>query len=648
MTAGLVVDLFAGGGGASVGIEAALGRPVDLAINHSATALAVHAANHPRTVHLTADIYEVDPLQATGGRPVDLLWASPDCTHFSIAKGNVPRSQKIRTLAWTVVKWARAVAPLVICLENVQEFRGWGPLSKDGRPDKARMGETFARWKRALERLGYVVDHRILDASLYGAPTRRRRLFLVARRDGLPITWPKATHGPGLLPIRTAAECIDWSLPCPSIFERRKPLAEKTLWRIAQGIRRFVLENPRPFIVRYQGQRREGELGRVEDLEDALPTQTTENRFGLVVPSVVKFRHDSTGSAVDEPMPTVTAGGKERPARPATGNPLGLIAPSLIKVNHGKAEARGEDIAAPLSTVTATQRGHALVAPTLMQTGYGEREGQAARNLDLFEPLGTVVAGGQKHALVSAFLAKHFGGVVGQELTEPASTITATDHHALVTAAMVTIDHGSSHQGTTSTEAPLPTTTTENRHAVMTAALVEPGQRHGRGDASAEAPLSTVMAKDRHALAAVALAKFRGTHESQPASLPVTEPLPTTSAGGIHVAEVRAFLTTYYGQDTTGGQTLFDPARTITAKHRLGLVTVEGTEYQIVDIGMRMLEPHELLRAQFGRFAETYDLTAAKTKSAKVRLIGNSVCPEVAEALVRAQFPEEMAMEGAA
>ena len=427
-TAGLVVDLFAGGGGASVGIEAALGRPVDLAVDHSATALAVHAANHPRTVHLTADIYEVDPLQATGGRPVDLLWASPDCTHFSIAKGNVPRSQKIRTLAWTVVKWARAVAPRVICLENVQEFRGWGPLSKDGRPDKARMGETFTKWKRALEKLGYVVDHRILDASLYGAPTRRRRLFLVARRDGLPITWPKATHGQGLLQIRTAAECIDWSLPCPSIFERSRPLAEKTLWRIAQGIRRFVLENPRPF---------------------------------------------------------------------------------------------------------------------------------------------------------------------------------------------------------------------------LTAALVEPGQRHGRGDASVESPLSTVMAKDRHALAAVALAKFRGTHESQPASLPVTEPLPTTSAGGIH-AEVRAFLTAYYGEDATSGQSLFDPARTITAKHRLGLVTVEGTEYQIVDIGMRMLEPHELLRAQFGRFAESYDLSQAKTKSAKVRLIGNSVCPEVAEALVRANVPSALEMEGAA
>lgn len=564
---GMVVDLFAGGGGASVGIEAALGRPVDLAVNHSATALAVHAANHPRTVHLTADIYEVDPVKATGGRPVDLLWASPDCTHFSIAKGNVPRSQKIRTLAWTVVKWARAVGPRVICLENVQEFRGWGPLAKDGRPDKARMGETFARWKRALERLGYVVDHRILDASLYGAPTRRRRLFLVARRDGLPITWPKATHGPGLLPIRTAAECIDWSLPCPSIFERRKPLAEKTLWRIAQGIRRFVLENPRPFIV---------------------------------------------------------------------------------KVNHGGSGARVEPINRPVSTVTATQRGHAVVAPTLMQTGYGEREGQAARNLDLFEPLGTVVAGGQKHALVGAFLAKHFGGVVGQELTEPASTITATDHHSLVTASMVTIDHGSSQRGTTSPDAPLPTTTTENRHALVTAALVEPGQRHGRGDASAESPLSTVMAKDRHALAAVALAKFRGTHESQPASLPVTEPLPTTSAGGIHVAEVRAFLTAYYGEDATSGQSLFDPARTITAKHRLGLVTVEGTEYQIVDIGMRMLEPHELLRAQFGRFAESYDLTAARTKSAKVRLIGNSVCPEVAEALVRVNVPAAIDLEGVA
>lgn len=438
----MVVDLFAGGGGASVGIEAALGRPVDLAINHSATALAVHAANHPQTRHLTADIWEVRPEDAVGGRPVSVLWASPDCTHFSVAKGDVPRDHGIRSLAWVVVEWAKAVRPEVILLENVREFQGWGPLGDDGRPCRARMGETFREWRAALTALGYQVDHRILDASAYGAPTRRKRLFLVARRDGRPIRWPVPTHGPGRKPYHTAAECIDWTLPCPSIFERTRPLAEKTLWRIAQGIRRYVIEAAEPFV---------------------------------------------------------------------------------LKVNHGKNEFRGQSIREPLSTVTATQRGHALV---------------------------------------SAFIAKHFGGVVGTDLRDPVSTVTARDHHSL---------------------------------------------------------------------AAATLLKLRGQcHGASPA-----EPMPTVTAAGTHVAEVRAFLTAYYGCDRSG-QPLTDPMRTLTTRDRLGLVTVHGVDYQIVDIGMRMLEPHELLAAQFGRFAADYDLSAAQTKTAKVRLIGNSVCPEVAEALVRA------------
>jgi DNA (cytosine-5)-methyltransferase 1 len=504
-TQGLLVDLFAGGGGASTGIEAATGRRVDVAINHSATALAVHAANHPETRHLVTDVWEVDPLDVARGREVELLWASPDCTHFSLAKGDVPKSAGIRSLADVVVVWARKVRPAMIALENVQEFLGWGPLGPDNKPIKARAGEDFRRWRGELEALGYVVEHRLLDASLYGAPTRRKRLFIVARRDGQPIAWPEPTHGPGRLPLRTAASCIDWSLPCPSIFTRKRPLAEKTHWRIAQGIRRFVLENPAPFI---------------------------------------------------------------------------------IKVNHGGRDPRGESIYEPMTTVTAERRGHAIVAPTLQQSGFGEREGQAARLFNLNDPLTTVVAGGQKHALVSAFLLKHFGDpmrtsgggvVIGSELADPIGTITARDHHSC---------------------------------------------------------------------AAVALAKFRGTDPSQPGSASVEEPLPTISAGGIHVAEVRAFLTAYYGSDGPGGQLLTEPMRTLTAKHRLGLVTVSGVDYQIVDIGMRMLEPHELLRAQFGRFASAYDLSAATTKAAKVRLIGNSVCPEVAEALVRANLPR-MASEAA-
>ncbi|MFL5344374.1 MAG: DNA cytosine methyltransferase [Hyalangium sp.] len=477
---GLVVDLFAGGGGASTGIEAALGRPVDIAINHNPTALAVHAENHPSTRHLTADIWEVRPQEATGGRPVDVLWASPDCTHFSIAKGGTPREKNIRSLAWVVVEWAQAVRPRCIFLENVAEFRTWGPLGPDGQPDKARMGETFAQWRARLEFLGYQVEYRVLDASHYGARTRRKRLFLVGRCDGEPIRWPEPTHGPGKLPLRTA-ECIDWDLPCPSIFERKKPLAEKTLWRIAQGIRRFVLENPEPFIIGCGG------------------------RAGQTPPT-----------PLSAPVGTITA-----------KNDRSLVVPHILKVNHGGRTDRAEPAQDPLSTVTAQRRGHALVA---------------------------------------AFLSKHYGGHMtpGASLASPMDTITATDHHALSAATLVKLN----------------------------------GECHGAA---------------------------------------LDEPMPTVKASGNHIAAVHAFLMQYYG---SGGQWagVNEPMRTITAKHRVGLVAVHGVDYQIVDIGMRMLEPHELLRAQFGRFASNYDMSAATSKAAQVRLIGNSVCPEAAEAVVRANL----------
>lgn len=534
---GLVVDLFAGGGGASTGIEAALGRPVDIAINHSPIALAVHEANHPGTRHLTADIWEVKPREATGGRHVALLWASPDCTHFSIAKGGKPRKQNIRSLAWAVVRWANDVRPDVIALENVAEFKGWGPLTAEGKPDKSRMGQTFLRWKRALEKLGYVVDFRILDASHFGAPTRRRRLFLVARCDGQRIVWPRPTHGPGLIPFHTAAECIDWSLPCPSIFERKRPLAEKTLWRIAQGIKRFVLENSNPFIVKMKGQAHSSSFG--------------------------------------DPVPTITA----------QGPGLAIATPYMVEYHSERKgeQARLADVGSPIPVQTTENR-FGLIAPTLVQTGYGERQGQAARALDIEKPLGTIISGGTggngKHAAVAAFLSRAYGET--------------------------------------------------------------PGKWKDAGSADIEVPLPTVTTQDHNNLAAVTLATFRGTAGQKPAAA-VDEPLHTVSAGGLHVAEVRAFLLKYYG--TEQAPVLDGPLGTVTTRDRFGLVTVEGVDYQIVDIGMRMLEPHELLAAQFGRFAAAYDLSRAKTKAAKVRLIGNSVCPEVAEALIRANLPaaEEVA-----
>ncbi len=488
----LVVDLFAGGGGASIGIEAALGSHVDLAINHNPIAIAVHKRNHPRTRHLTTSIWDVDPIEACAGHPVLYLHASPDCTHFSRAKGSKPRKQEIRSLADVVIVWAEKKRPLVISLENVAEFQEWGPLGEDDKPIKERKGEDFNAWVGKLRALGYAVEWKVLDASLYGAPTKRKRLFVVARRDGLPIVWPTPTHGPGLLPFHTAAECIDWSIPCPSIFERKRPLAPKTMARIAGGIRKFVLENPRPFI---------------------------------------------------------------------------------IPVNHGGGLDRANDLLEPLPTVTAARRSHALVAPTMVQTGYGEREGQAPRVLNLQAPLGTVVAGGAKQALVSAFLAKHFGGhtTPGGSLRDPASTITAQDHHALVTSQLV---------------------------------------------------------------------KLRGTSEAhvQSSGQDVEAPLPTVTASGNHIAEVRAFLAAYYGSKDIG-QSPDDPLRTVVTKDRFGLVVVEGVEHVIVDIGMRMLKWHELLRAQFGRFAATYDMSPAESEAEKVRLIGNSVCPEVMEALARANLP---------
>ncbi len=504
----LVIDLFAGGGGASTGIEAALGFPPHIAINHDPEAISLHQANHPQTRHFVSDVFEVDPHAVTQGRAVGLLWASPDCTFHSKARGGKPfrdrnRARRRRGLAGIVTRWAAAVRPRIICMENVEEFQHWGPLREDGTPCPERRGKSFARWVARLRNLGYVVDWRELRASDYGAPTIRRRLFMVARCDGLPIQWPEPTHGqPGTLPVkakklkpwRTAAECIDWAVPAPSIFERAKPLADATCRRIAKGIMRYVVDSADPFIV---------------------------------------------------PM-THTGGDRVHPSTE------------------------------PLRTITTAQRGElALAIPTLVQTGYGERAGQAPRVPGLDKPLGTVV-GSQKHALVAAFLAKHYGGVVGQGIQAPTGTVTTVDHHSLVTSHLV---------------------------------------------------------------------KLRGTNVGSAA----TEPLHTISAQGQHHAEVRAFLIKYYGTDQD--PTLREPLHTVTTRDRFGLVTIKGVDYQIVDIGLRMLTPRELFRAQ--GFPESYAITHGAdgrplTKTAQVRMCGNSVCPPVAQAIVAANYTERQALRAAA
>ncbi|MCY0389591.1 DNA cytosine methyltransferase [Robbsia sp. Bb-Pol-6] len=582
----LIIDNFAGGGGASTGLERAFGRPVDIAINHDAEAIAMHTVNHPHTAHYCESVFDVNPVEITGNQPAALVWLSPDCKHFSKAKGGKPVSKKIRGLAWIALRWAATVKPRVVMLENVEEFVTWGPLGADGKPDPAQRGRTFRSFVNALRRQGYVVEHRELRACDFGAPTIRKRFFLVARRDHLPIVWPVPTHGNPkseavkagkLLPWRTAAECIDWSIPCPSIFERKRELKPATLRRIAKGIMKFVVDAADPFVVptadggvapaimhiTHQGDDRTRAAG------VPLATITTANRGeqALISAHITKMRTGSVGSDLGEPVHTVTAGGEQ--ARPGTGNAMGLV------------------------------------SATLIQTGYGERPGQAPRAPGLDKPLGTAVAGGVKHALVSAFLAKHYGGVVGTGVEVPTGTVTTSDHHSLVTAQ-----------------------------------LVGCGGRAGQSrPRDAAEPLATVTSKADTAIAVSHLLKLRNNQFGQDAR----DPASTLTAGGGHLGEVRAFLMKYYGE---GGQhqDCHDPMHTIPTRDRLALVTIQGEDYAIVDIGMRMLTPRELARAQ--GFPDSYVLDPVingkpLSKSAQVRMIGNSVCPDVATALITANFAHE-------
>lgn len=516
----IVVDNFAGGGGASTGIEEALGRPIDVAINHDPKAIAMHKINHPNTEHYCEDVWEVDPRSVANGRPVGLVWLSPDCKHFSKAKGGKPVEKSIRGLAWVAIRWAATVKPRIIILENVEEFVTWGPLTPEGKPCPVNRGRTFNSFINAFKRNGYRVEWEELKACDYGAPTTRKRLFLIARRDDQPIVWPKPTHGnPESDEVRSgklkahmmAATIIDFSLPVPSIFERKKELADATLRRIARGVKKFVLDAKQPFIV---------------------------------------------------------------------------------TCNHQGKYFRGQGLTEPFKTVTANRDAHGLVIPTLIQTGYGERAGQAPRVPGLYKPLGVTVAGGVKHALSCAFLLKHYGGkctLSGMQPDQPVDTITAADHHSLVTANI----------------------------------FRQFGQSTGSG---ADEPIGTITAG--------------GGGKTNL----VTTHLELEGKGRVyHRKEVLAFLQKYYKKGT--GSSLNDPLSTITCHDRLGLVTVEKVDYMIVDIGMRMLQPHELYAAQ--GFPKDYIIAPefngrALSKTAQVRMAGNSVCPPVAKAIVAANYRDSV------
>ncbi|MGY8872173.1 MAG: DNA cytosine methyltransferase [Pseudomonadales bacterium] len=527
----LVIDNFAGGGGASTGIENAIGRSVDIAINHDIDAIRMHETNHPHTKHYCESVWDVDPEKVTNGQPVGFMWLSPDCKHFSKAKGSKPVNKNIRGLAWVALPWASKAKPRVFMLENVEEFKTWGPL-KGNMPCPDNKGKTFEgfilalttglspkhpSWQEAIcatgiqynikEKLklyrgfGYQVEDKVLSACDYGAATTRKRLFLIGRCDGQPIVWPKPTHGHPdseavlsgkLKPWRTAAEIIDWSIPCPSIFTRKKPLVEKTMQRIAKGLGKFVINNANPFLIRYYGQKREGEF-RGKQLSDPLPTQTTENRFALVNPVIAPFITEHANASNQRNMPADS----------------------------------------PLRTICAQVKGghFAIVAPII------DRQFSNSRCNSVEKPLGTVMADGNgKSALCAAFLAKHYGGNYngsGISITRPVDTITTTDHHALVS----------------------------------------------------------------------------------------------------------AFLLKYYGTSTA--QSCEAPVDTITTVERFALVTVQGELYRIIDIGMRMLQPHELFAAQ--GFPLNYIINRDHTgkiftKASQVARCGNSVCPDLAEALVAANY----------
>lgn len=571
----LIVDNFAGGGGASTGIELATGYSVDIAINHDPEAIKMHRANHPNTKHYCEDVWQVDPVEACQGHPVALAWFSPDCKHFSKAKGGKPKDKFIRGLAWVACRWAGLVRPRVIMLENVEEFKTWGPLNRSHRPIRAKQGVTFKKFVSQLETLGYEVQFRELVAADYGAPTMRKRFFLIARCDGKPIVWPEPTHAPadsevvknGLLkPYVGAYTQLDFSLPCPSIFDTseeikekygiraKRPLAPKTMERIARGLKKFVLDNPEPFII----QCNHGGERRPNDIREPMPTITGKHGYGVVEPYLVQCKFNNEAQTVQKPIGTLTTVGSHLLIEPKLAPFL-----SVNRENHF-----GSDMREPIHTVT-TNNQHMLMTPTLIQY-HSETSKDGVRGQTIEDPIMTVDSS-NRYGLVTSFLHKYYDGGykgAGDSIENPLPTVTSWDHNSVVTANLIQM----------------------NNHC------------DGRD---------------------------------------IRQPLQTITAGDGHFGEVRAFLIKYYGQGT--GQDIKAPLDTVTAQDRFGLVTIEGVDYQIVDIGLRMLEPKELYGCQ--GFPEDYIIDhdyTGKTypRSEQVRRCGNAVCPPIPAALVRANLPE--------
>ncbi len=617
---GLIIDSFAGGGGASTGIEWALGRSPDFAVNHDDDALLMHAANHPDTVHLKENIWKVDPRALTKGKPVFLLWASPDCRHHSKAKGGAPVSRSVRGLADVVLVWAETVSPQIILLENVEEFAQWGPLGEDGKPCPARKGAEFARWVRHLEKLGYAVDWRELRACDHGAPTIRKRLVLVARRDRKPILWPAPTHAKpddprvkaGVLkPWRTAAEIIDWSLPCPSIFLTRpeakaaklqvvRPLADKTMARIARGFKRHVLDRAEPFVVRTDmtsAYKRNG----VHSPDEPLNTVTTAGSFAVVTPFVSHAQQGGRSRPADAPLHTVCASAKDQNQ---------ILAPFLA-VN--RFEATGQSIEAPLPTITANSfikrpgAGGPLSAVTgFLVPRYGERPGQEPRSRSVEEPAPVVVPTGNGGDLAACYLAQQNTDMIGHDAETPLSTIVGKG--CTQTPVMGYLASLQNNTARGACDEPVGTVLAAGNHHTLISPFVTSYYSEGGQDSAADAPMPTVPTRARFS--------------------PITPEIvlpPLTLAMAERARQVAAFLRAQGGWDGPGE-----------------FVTLG--DFIVWDIGMRMLTPRELARAQ--GFPESYDITAGGrlTETAQRHKIGNSVCPPLAEAVARANCIEALTL----
>lgn len=448
----IIVDNFAGGGGASTGIELALGRPVDIAINHDPAAIAMHRANHPFTEHYCESVWDVDPVKVCRGRRVALMWLSPDCKHFSKAKGGKPVEKHIRGLAWIAVRWAALVKPRVIVLENVEEFKTWGRIDRaTGKPDVAHKGETFRSFVNALKHHGYAVEWKELRACDYGAPTSRKRLVLIARCDGKPIVFPKPTHGKGkgVKPYRTAAQIIDWTLPCPSIFARKKPLVEATLRRIARGLDKFVIRAEKPFIVPIGYGEKEGQKPRLHEID---------------APYITKFNDMSKGQALDAPLDTIMAGAT-RFAKVDS-----VLTPFVEQANFANTPISAEE---PLSTATSVNH-HRLITPKLspfIEQAFGGTYAGKGANAD--SPLPTVTAT-DHNRLVSAYISKYYGGTydgAGSGADEPLHTVTVEERHAVAGAFLSHFYKGNGSAQGSATNEPVPTVMGNNKASVVMAKL---------------------------------------------------------------------------------------------------------------------------------------------------------------------------------